>query len=185
MQFYSADEGNLKTYLVNKTFLLNFCSKAPQTPTLSKHRFPKTPVGTTPNQRRKTWCYVEPNNKVRSVLTPRRSGILKKRNMTEKKTKRNCSFILQNKENSIDKIAGKTWSGNFNKGEIALTIKEEKYLNQALEKCYEMLMEVNNNNNSLTSSISIVTYFITAISRERINLCANQLKNLQRSQLRR
>lgn len=105
--------------------------------------------------------------------------------MTEKKTKRNCSFILQNKENSIDKIAGKTWSGNFNKGEIALTIKEEKYLNQALEKCYEMLKEVNNNNNSLTSSISIVTYFITAISRKRINLSANQLKNLQRSQLRR
>ena len=119
----------------------NVCSKTPQTPTLSKRGFPKTPVGTTPNQRRKTWCHTEPDDKSRSVGTPRRSGILKHGHgkLTSKQTKRkSCSFI-RNKEN-LSKLNANIMS--HTSGDIIAAVQEEKVLIQSLKKCYEMFMKV-------------------------------------------
>ena len=133
-------------YLIDN-FTLYFCSKTPQNPTLSKRQFPKTPVGTTPNQRRKTWCYTEPNNKSKSIRTPCRSGILKHGNLTDKQTKKSCSFILRNKEDLATENAGVTSSDNFMSHTCSgitgtSVVQEEKTLIHSLEKCYEMFKEV-------------------------------------------
>ncbi|CAB4017465.1 Hypothetical predicted protein [Paramuricea clavata] len=124
---------------------IHIWNKTPQTPTLSKRGLLKTPVGTTPNQRRKTWCFTEPNNKSTAVRTPcrRRSGILKHGNLTEKQTKRSCSFILRNKDDLTKQIAGLTSSDSFTShtsNGIMLAVEEEKVL-RSLEKCYEMFEE--------------------------------------------
>ena len=143
--YINSDNFNFASLLINLQLYL--CSKTSQTPTLSKRGLLKTPVGTTPNQRRKTWCFTEPNNKSTAVRTPcrRRSGILKHGNLTEKQTKRSCSFILRNKVDLTKRIAGLTSSDSFTSHTsdgIILAVEEEKVLIQSLEKCYEMFEEV-------------------------------------------
>jgi hypothetical protein len=101
--------------------------------------FPKTPVGTTPNQRRKTWCFnTEPNNKSKSVRTPIQSGITKRGNLTDKQTRKSCSFINWNKD-LVDKNANVASSPTSNRiTGITEAMQEEKNLIQSLEKCCEM-----------------------------------------------
>ena len=124
----------LELWLKNK-------GKTPQTATLSNRRFPVIPIGTTPNQRRKTWCYTEPDKKSKSVIiTPCRSGILKSANLTDKKTRKTCSFVnwnkdMMNENTAVSSSDGSSWSDKITGTSVVL---EEKSLIQTLEQCYEM-----------------------------------------------